>query len=147
MSVPILGFATSDVVEVERAVVNPMREMRDRVFSSEETIRVFAIINSPADAVDATLEIRRASTGRLIGSLPATVREGVPLLTARQQYQRDSDDDPLTPVPVRASELDVVVSLAGLANGPYVLRLVAADPNGASYQRVEIEIVPPGDLK
>lgn len=122
-----------------------MNRTTDRVFSADETIRLFVVLNARPDDVHASLEIRRASTGRVIGTLPAAVRSAVPMRTAKQQAGRDPDDEPLMPTPTVASEIDVTLSLAGLAPDAYVLRLVTVGPDGASYQRVPITVRTPGD--
>ena len=152
VTVAPLPAALSEVVvgrprQDSDAVSGPslMNRTTDRVFSADETIRLFAVLNAPSDDVHAGLEIRRSSTGRVIGTLPAAVRSAVPMLTARQRAGRDPDDDPLMPAPTVASEIDVTLSLAGLAPDAYLLRLVAVGPDGASYQRVPITVRARGD--
>jgi hypothetical protein len=120
--------------------VTPMAVSRDRVFSAGENLRLFAVINAPSESVTASLEIRRAMTGRLLGALPAVIRPGVPLLTKRQLFRLDPDDDPIAPPEVHASEIDASISLAGLTPDDYDLRLVLTTPDGTSYEHVEIEV-------
>jgi hypothetical protein len=97
-------------------------------------------VNADPERLQARLELHRGATGRLIGTIPASVSRATPKLPYRSPLTVDRDDElpavPSSPV----SEVSVMVSLVGLAPGEYTLRLVAGDDDGSSFQDTEISV-------
>jgi len=120
--------------------VVPMMASAIRVFTARDSVRLFAVVNAAPEGLQVTLEIRRASTDRIIATVPATVSRAVPRLSSKQPYGVDGDSElPLLPrAPM--SELDVIVSLAGLAPDKYVFSLVASDGDHLAVQDVDLQL-------
>jgi hypothetical protein len=142
MSPPIVGLAEPATVPNEDRIdgVVPMTSTISRAFTPDVSLRLFTVVNADWEHLQARLELHRAATGRLIGSVPASVSRATPKLPYRNPVMVDPDDEvpviPTSPV----SEVSVVVSLSGLAPGEYTLRLVAGDDDGSSCQDTEITV-------
>jgi hypothetical protein len=98
------------------------------------------VVNASPEGMRGTLEIRRADSARALETIPATVRPATPQLPFRLPYGIDSDSEPPMLPTSPMSELDVSVSLAGLGQGTYSVRLTAISPEGSATQDAEIVV-------
>jgi hypothetical protein len=102
------------------------------------------VVNAAPEGLHGALEIRRGTTGRVTASIPATVRPATPKVSPRQSREvEDPDSEPPLLPRSPMSELDVILSLAGLAPDDYMLSLIASSGERVVVQDVEIRIVAP----
>jgi hypothetical protein len=123
------GFQTGGVVPL----------MQARTFDSCESVRVFAVVNANPEGLHGALEIR-VRGGRLLATVPAVVTPATPKLPYRHQYGIDPDSELPRLPDAPMSELNAVVSLAGLRARGYTLRLTASNGEGSSHQDTDITL-------
>jgi hypothetical protein len=143
MSRPILGWARTEPVRPEDAVegITPMRVTITRKFAPTDAIRLFALVKAPAEEVTATLEVHAGERDGVTRVRPVSVSSGAlrpprpwPSYLPRPLVKPPEDPNP------SVAELDVVMPLAGLAPGPYVLRLVATNGALVTHEDTDIEV-------
>jgi hypothetical protein len=143
MSRPILGRARVEPIPADDAVagITPMRMTIKRTFAPSDAIRLFAVVKAPAADITATLEIHAGERDGITRVRPVSVSPGTlrpprpwPSYPPRAPVKPPEDSNP------SLAELDVTVPLAGLAPGPYVLRLVATDGALVTHEDTDIEV-------
>jgi len=140
MSPVIVGRADPPPSPIEDDGLVPMMPATIKLFTSGDDIRLFAVVNAAPEGLRGTLEIREAAREGVITTIPATVRRAVPKLSLKQPYGVDPDSEPPLLPSSPMSEVDVVVSLAGLAVGNYLFSLVATNGERIALQDVEIRV-------
>jgi hypothetical protein len=140
MSPVIVGRANPPPGPIDDDGLVPMMPATIKMFTSSDTVRLFAVVNAAPDGLHATLEIREATVDRVVATVPAAIRRAVPRLTCRQPHGVDPDSEPPLLPSSPMSEVDVVVALAGLAVGNYMFSLVATNGERIALQDVEIRV-------
>jgi hypothetical protein len=106
-----------------------------RRFSSAVTLRVCSAVNLTSAATTVRLELADAS-GRVVWSRPAEVRPE-PLTEIPDSWDDLADRDAAT----HFGAIDELVSLSGLAAGPYTLRMAATAGGRTSTREDQIEVI------
>ncbi len=140
MSPLLVGTAGEPLIPATPPAANWMFKPVPRGFASDASLHLFTVVNANPEGMHGTLEIRRADATRALAAIPATVRRATPQLPFRLPYGIDSDSEPPLLSTSPMSELDVNVSLAGLGEGKYNVRLAATSPEGSATQDAEIVI-------
>jgi hypothetical protein len=141
MSQPIVGRAEPPSLPPgyqSRGVV-PLLPAPAKTFDSGESVRVFAVVNANPEGLHGTLEVR-VRGGRLLATIPAVVTPATPKLPYRHQHGIDPDSELPRLPDAPMSELNSVVSLAGLRARGYTLRLTASNGEGSSHQDTDITL-------
>jgi hypothetical protein len=140
MSPIIVGRADPPPGPIDDDGLVPMMPATIKLFTSEDDIRLFAVVNAAPEGLHGTLEIREATRDGVIATIPATIRRAVPRISLKQPHGVDPDSEPPLLAKSPMSEVDVVVSLAGLAVGNYMFSLVATNGERIALQDVEIRV-------
>ena len=141
MSEPIVGRAEPPSLPsgYQTGGIVPLLPSAAKTFDSWESVRVFAVVNANPEGLHGTLELRVRS-GRLLGTVPAVVTPATPRLPYRFQYGIDPDSELPRLPDAPMSELNAVVSLAGLPPDQYTLRLTASNGEASSHQDTDITL-------
>jgi hypothetical protein len=106
----------------------------DRTFTLTDAVRVCAVVNLAGPSAQATVDVVDAA-GRIAQTVQTTVGAGS-LEQVVKKWDEIVDDDPAE----HFGQVDVTLPLAGLAPGPYCLRLTATDAAHTSRQEESIVV-------
>jgi hypothetical protein len=128
------------LVRAPGAVVGAARPVRlgeptiDRTFAPGDAVRVCAVVNLIGPVAQATVDVVDAG-GRIARTLQTTASAGA-LEQVVRRWDEVADHDPAD----HFGQVDVTLPLAGLAPGPYRLRVTATDATNTVQREEEIVV-------
>jgi hypothetical protein len=140
MSPLLVGTDGARLIPAKPPAADWMFKPLPRGFASDTSLRLFTVVNANPEGLHGTLEIRRAGESRILATIPVSGTPATPQLPFRLPYGIDVDSEPPLLPPSPMSELNVSVSLAGLREGSYNLRLTATSPEGSVTDDAEIVV-------